>query len=518
MPLTILAESASLGPFLIAAGVLALLMLIWDAIEVGRNDATNLVNAVFGARILSRKPAVMIAGVAVIIGAAASSPVIETARKGVFDPPALAAENDTPATMIEKAVAVYVSVYIVDTILLYGYSAFGMPVSTTACLVFELLGAALALGGLNAVRWTGASTIVMAIICSILVSGIAGFLIQRVVRSAIREHPQNMAVLLAHGGWVGGAMLTALCYFLIVKGMKNIDTVKVLNRDIFEAYGPALTLLLLWAGFSIMLHFLLLIFGKPLARRFFQGLAVIGMIAMALAFGQNDLANCASPGLGALYLIQHRDAGVVEATQVPISHMMTTYAHRVTSAEVHTGSMAHQVRLWAPKWCIGLARIMLRYRRRAPTLAPLPTLTAAGKVRHYDALRASVILCVSASVIATASSFGLPVSTTYVAFAAVVATGIADRVLQRGDAELKLARTIWVVFSWFSSAVIAAIAAGFVCLLVYKAGVVGMVLGVTTNLIIRHQIKRRSDAQEQRVREETRDRMHPELYAEEYED
>ena len=34
----------------------------------------------------------------------------------------------------------------------------------------------------------------------------------------------------------------------------------------------------------------------------------------------------------------------------------------------------------------------------------------------------------------------------------VVATGMADRIFQRGDAELKLGRSIWVIFSWVFSA------------------------------------------------------------------
>ena len=47
---------------------------------------------------------------------------------------------------------------------------------------------------------------------------------------------------------------------------------------------------------------------------------------------------------------------------------------------------------------------------------------------HFDTLRASVINGVSASVIAFASGQGLPLSTTYVAFAAVLGTGLSDRV------------------------------------------------------------------------------------------
>jgi phosphate/sulfate permease len=133
---------------------------------------------------------------------------------------------------------------------------------------------------------------------------------------------------------------------------------------------------------------------------------------------------------------------------------------------------------------------------------------------HYDSLRACVILGVSASVIATASSLGLPVSTTYVAFAAVVATGAADRILQRGDADLKLARTIWVIFSWFAAAIIAAVAAGIVCRTIFHLGVIGMVIGVGTNVLVRWNLKNRADKQEERTRQEARERKYPERYAE----
>ena len=45
-----------------------------------------------------------------------------------------------------------------------------------------------------------------------------------------------------------------------------------------------------------------------MARWLFPGLAVVDMIALAIAFGQNDLANCAAPGLAAYTLImQHFD-------------------------------------------------------------------------------------------------------------------------------------------------------------------------------------------------------------------
>ena len=130
--------------FVMLAALVGLAFLVIDCVEVGRNDAANLVNAVFGARVMSRRTAVLIAGIAVILGATFSAPVMETARKGIFDPTVLT---------VQMALAIYMSVYFVDTVLLYGFSGFGMPVSTTACLVFELVGAALFLAGPDNVNW-----------------------------------------------------------------------------------------------------------------------------------------------------------------------------------------------------------------------------------------------------------------------------------------------------------------------------------------------------------------------------
>ncbi|MCH8244138.1 MAG: inorganic phosphate transporter, partial [Planctomycetes bacterium] len=125
-------DLSSLSVFHLACLAVAVGMLLWDTVEVGRNDAANLINAVFGARVLSRRRAVLVAGVAVVAGAVLSSDVIDTARKGIFDP--------TEISALDAALTIYISVYIVDTVLLFSYSAFGMPVSTTATVVFSLLG------------------------------------------------------------------------------------------------------------------------------------------------------------------------------------------------------------------------------------------------------------------------------------------------------------------------------------------------------------------------------------------
>ncbi|MDD4266742.1 MAG: inorganic phosphate transporter [Pirellulales bacterium] len=500
---------------------LGLGMLVWDCVEVGRNDAANIINAVFGSRILSRRTAIWLAGAAVVLGATAATPVMETARTGIFEPGMLT---------LKQAIVVYVTFYLVDTVLLYSYSAFGMPVSSTACLIFSLMGASFGLSvttrglqGAGVVQWGTVGTVVSAILFSIVISGIAGFLAQRVFRAAIRDDSQDRESVLLHGPWIAGMMLSWLAWFMVMKGMNHVEwpLIESLRTDFIGVYGYTVVLLLLWAVCTLLVYVALILAGEWGTRRLFQGMAVLGMVCMGFAFGQNDLANCASPGLSALNLWQNArgtgEEAVEIASRIEIGHwqlfvcgllivlgMSTRHAQRVTRAAVNTGSQFDRVALYAPDWCQAVARGLLWFRPKGRALAPEPRLTERGKKLHYDALRASVIMAVTASVIALASSHGLPVSTTYVAFAAVVATGLADRVMARGDAEVKVGRAIWVMFSWFLTAMIAFVSTAVVANLIYFLGLVGLALALAANLSVRYVAKKRSDAQEERIHRRTR--------------
>lgn len=488
-------------------GLFAFAMLIWNTVEVGRNDAANIVNAVFGARVMPRNKAVWIAGIAVVIGAMASSPVMETARKGIFDPASL---GD-----LQAAINVYLAVYITNTVLLFSFSAFGMPVSTTACLVFALLGGGLAMGGMDAIHWDKSSQVILGIICSIIVSGIAGFLVQRMFRGVVRDDCEDPKVIGLHGPWMAGALLTGLVYFMVMKGMKHVSLVKQIKAMTFQQFGTPFALIIIWGFLAFVTFLVMKAFGKRIHRNLFGAMAVLGMIATAVAFGQNDLANCASPGLAILMILQHGSL----ATEINVAWywlfgcglllfmgMSSKTAMRVTRAEVNTGSQGDLVHLYAPKWCIAVAKFLVKQPHPEKSLAPLPPKTGKHASQHYDALRAAVITSVTGSVIAFASGLGLPVSTTYVAFAAVISTGWADRIFQRGDAHLKLGRTIWVVFCWFFSAFIAAVAAGLVTKLVSLIGIAGVFIGLAANLYVRYLMKKKADLQEEQLNQKAAER------------
>ncbi|MCF7838276.1 MAG: inorganic phosphate transporter [Candidatus Marinimicrobia bacterium] len=489
-----------LNTILMAVG---LLLLTWDCIEVGRNDAANLVNGVFGARVMRRRTAVWLAGVAVILGASFASPVMETARRGIFDPGQFT---------LQQALVVYITVYIVDTLLLYTYSAFGMPVSTTASLIFELVGAAIAVGwSIQIIHWPQVGTVLNAIGMSIVLSGVAGFMIQRMFRAAIQdEHTDHLRVVL-HGPWIAGLMLTWLAWFMVLKGMKALPWIGALRERMVAGYGIGVSLLLAWAACTLLIHVLISLFQERVTRHLFSATAILGMLCLSFAFGQNDLANCASPGLSAFWLWRHAEQSTAAATRVPlpiwalficgllmVMGMATRGAQRVTRAAVNTGSQFDHIALYAPGWCRALARLFLRPGRQAAELAPPPQRDPRGKRLHFDPLRASVIMAVSASVIAFASSSGLPVSTTYVTFAAVVATALGDRTMARGDADLKIGRAIWVVFSWFTAALIAMLCSAGVALMLLKLGLTGLIICLAANFALRRYVRCCADRHELR--------------------
>lgn len=123
-------------------------------------------------------------------------------------------------------------------------------------------------------------------------------------------------------------------------------------------------LLVAWGAATLLIHVLATIFQERLTKRLFGILAILGMLCLAFAFGQNDLANGASPGLSAFWLWKHADVGTAEATKMSLPiwllavcglllvlGMTTKSAQRVTRAAVNTGSQFDHIALYAPGWC-----------------------------------------------------------------------------------------------------------------------------------------------------------------------
>ena len=117
--------------------VISLIVLATADLIVGvSNDAVNFLNSAVGSKAISFKTIIIIASLGVCVGAVFSSGLMEVARKGIFNPDLF---------YFDEIMVLFMAVMITDIILLDFFNSLGLPTSTTVSIVFELLGAAVAI-------------------------------------------------------------------------------------------------------------------------------------------------------------------------------------------------------------------------------------------------------------------------------------------------------------------------------------------------------------------------------------
>ena len=118
--------------------IIALLvgLAIFDLIVGVSNDAVNFLNSSIGSRVAPRHIIMLIASLGILAGVTFSSGMMEVARKGIFQPQLF---------LMSELIAIFLAVMLTDVLLLDLFNTFGLPTSTTVSIVFELLGAAVAI-------------------------------------------------------------------------------------------------------------------------------------------------------------------------------------------------------------------------------------------------------------------------------------------------------------------------------------------------------------------------------------
>ena len=117
--------------------VVALVFLaIIDLIVGVSNDAVNFLNSALGSKAISFKTIMILASLGIAFGAVFSTGMMEIARKGIFNPGEF---------MFDEIMFIFMAVMITDILLLDFFNSLGMPTSTTVSIVFELLGASVAM-------------------------------------------------------------------------------------------------------------------------------------------------------------------------------------------------------------------------------------------------------------------------------------------------------------------------------------------------------------------------------------
>ena len=109
---------------------------------------------------------------------------------------------------------------------------------------------------------------------------------------------------------------------------------------------------------------------------------------------------------------------------------------------------------------------------------------------NFDVVRASVNLMVAGILISIATSYKLPLSTTYVTFMVAMGTSLADRAWGSDSAVYRVAGVLNVIAGWFGTALIAFTAAGTIAYLINISELmIAVLIFFAILLLVRNYIK-----------------------------
>ena len=512
--------------FVFVIGVLLFLAAL-DLIVGVSNDAVNFLNSAIGSRVASYKTIILIAITGIIIGSVFSSGIMEIARKGIFYP-----QHFT----FEVILVVFLAVMLTDIVLLDIFNSLGLPTSTTVSIVFELLGSSLMAGILFSmsknetineiwkyINFESTNNIVSGIFLSVLIAFTSGVLIQYFCRLIFTFQFEDK--LNKFGAFFSGIGITAIVYFLLIKGLKGTT---LLSKDTSSFVKENTYLILL--GLFIISTIVLFI----LQKRGVNPLKIVvlaGTFSLAMAFAGNDLVNFIGVPITGLLAYQNWSASGVAADQYYMDYLagndvivpnymlliagiimgltiwLSAKAKKVTETEVSLGRQEEGEERFKPNAVSrSIVNSSLTFSKIFGIIVPssivkryntsfekkkLQEATQTQDTPAFDLVRASVNLVIASSIIAWATSEKLPLSTTYVTFMVAMGSSLADKAWGRDSAVYRVAGVLSVIGGWFITALIAFSVSAVFALILYKGGQTGtfILIGTVFTYIIASHIR-----------------------------
>jgi phosphate/sulfate permease len=516
--------------------IVALAVLAIADLVVGvSNDAVNFLNSAIGSKAVSFRTIMIVASIGIACGAIFSSGMMEVARKGIFNPSMF---------MFNDIMIIFMAVMITDILLLDFFNTLGMPTSTTVSIVFELLGAAVAValikigvaGGsfsevVNYINTSKATEIILGILLSVVVAFSVGALVQYLSRLLLSFNFEKKTSWV--GALFGGVALTAMVYFILMKGIKGAEIAKekfefiggVSIKDFLETNVLSIIAIsfVLWSLLSY-------VFITVLKVNIYKLIIIVGTFALALAFAGNDLVNFIGVPIAAYNAFVAWSASGVLATQfsmevlaekVPTNNWLlfiagmimvltlwfSNKAKGVVKTSLDLSSQGETKERFQPNFLSrGLVRGAMSISKYTSLITPKsfqkkinkqfekPTIELVQGKTHelpaFDMVRAAVNLMVAGVLISIATSYKLPLSTTYVTFMVAMGTSLADRAWGSESAVYRVAGVLNVIGGWFGTAVTAFIAAAIAAILISwnKEVMIPILLLLAVLLLVRNSI------------------------------
>ena len=499
----------SIEIFFVAVVVL-LLFAVLDLVVGVSNDAVNFLNSAIGSRVAPYVVIMVIAGLGILTGVTFSGGMMEVARKGIFHPQFF--------TMPEL-ITIFMAVMLTDILLLDLFNTYGLPTSTTVSIVFELLGAAVAVSAIKVMQANGglmglgeyintakAMMIVFGILLSIAVAFFCGALVQFVTRLIFTFDYEKR--LRRYGSLWGGVAMATITFFILVKGAKGSS---LMSPEAIQWVKTNSLFLLIFifiisaACLQILISFFRINILKPIV--------LVGTFALAMAFAANDLVNFIGVPLAGLnaYTTAIASSDPLNITMSALSKKVQSQtgllllagaimvitlwlskkARTVTETEIRLGQQEEGTErfesIWLSRTIVrmtdsffgSLKNIVPRDIRKAISQRLDPhtdkTVVVGDNQPSFDLIRASVNLMVASAVVSFATSMKLPLSTTYVTFMVAMGTSFSDQAWGRESAVYRVTGVLTVIGGWFMTALIAFVVSFLFANIIYYFKVPGVI-------------------------------------------
>ena len=484
--------------------IFLLCLAVFDLFVGVSNDAVNFLQSAVGARVATFRTVLIIASVAVVLGAVLSSGMMDIARHGIMMPAKYS---------FHEVMTVFLAVMVTDVIILDVFNSLGMPTSTTVSLVFELLGGAFMISTLKIMgdpsldygvllNSDKALSVIIAIFVSVAISFVVGMVVMWISRIVFtfnyKKHSRYAIAIF------GGISFTVLAYFIFMKGVGNSPYVSESVRDYINS-NINLLLLYTFIGSTIVMEVLHLCHID-----IFKFVVLMGTFGLAMAFAGNDLVNFIGVPLAGLasyqdYAANAHGAGVdsfmmkslMESAKTPPFYLMTAgiimivamgtskkaqnviktsvdLARQDEGDEMFGSSKAARAIVRFCQWSVeSVAHLFpASLRKWVNSRFNANEVELVDDKAAFDVVRAAVNLVIASMLITFGTNHKLPLSTTYVTFMVAMGSSLADRAWSRESAVFRVTGVLSVIGGWFITAGVAFITCSLVALTMWYGGIV----------------------------------------------
>jgi len=403
---------------LIAGGASAIgFYMAWS---IGANDVANSMATAVGAKAITFKQAVLIAGILNFVGAVFVGPhVAETIKGGIVKSDMIV----DPHVLLLGFIASLLAAAFWITLSTWKE----MPISTTHSIIGALIGFGIIAGGFSSINWGKLGQVAASWIISPIAGCIIAFFVFKVIVKLIfaKEEPVKSAKIV-------GPLIIGVTAFLIASSL-------LLKTELSKILGISELSHVILISTSISM--VVIILGILLLRNIeaksvedyatvegiFRRLQIITSCYVAFSHGANDVANAIAP----------------VAAIVPLASGEMSLTAQIPPELLALGG-------------IGIAVGCLTWGKRVMK-------TVGGRITTLTNTRGFSVDFGAATTVLIASKLGLPISTSHTVVGAVIGVGLA-----RGLEAIDLSIIKKIIVSWLLTVPVAAAtsAAIFICLMV----------------------------------------------------